>query len=93
MKKRILASFLSLVLVLSLVPASALAAEEPQQDVDSTVVTEAPADPSDTGSTEPSGETPVEPPVEEPTEPEAPVCAQLEGCVDGAHDPECPLYV
>lgn len=93
MKKRILASFLSLVLVLSLVPASALAAEEPQQDVDSTVVTEAPTDPSDTGSTEPSGETPGEPPVEEPTEPEAPVCAQLEGCVDGAHDPECPLYV
>ena len=93
MKKRILASFLSLVLVLSLVPASALAAEEPKQDVDSTVVTEAPTDPSDTGSTEPSGETPVEPPVEEPTEPEAPVCAQLEGCVDGAHDPECPLYV
>ena len=93
MKKRILASFLSLVLVLSLVPASALAAEEPKQDVDSTVVTEAPTDPSDTGSTEPSGETPGEPPVEEPTEPEAPVCAQLEGCVDGAHDPECPLYV
>lgn len=56
MKKRILASFLSLVLVLSLVPVSALAAEEQ-------------------------------------TGPETPVCAELAGCTEDAHDPACPLYV
>ena len=75
MKKRILASFLSLVLVLSLVPASALAVEE-----------------SSEGPAEPTVEEPVEP-SEAPAEPEETVCAELEGCVENAHDPACPLYV
>lgn len=52
MKKRILSSFLSLVLVLSLMPVSALAAEGPQ-NVAPAVVTEEP------------GEVHGEPPVEE----------------------------
>ena len=81
MKKRILASFLSLVLVLSLVPASALAAEEPQQDVDSTVVTEEPS------------EVPTVSPVEGQEKPEVPACAGLEGCEGDTHAEGCPLYV
>ena len=52
MKKRILSSFLSLVLVLSLMPVSALAAEGPQ-NMAPAVVTEEP------------GEVHGEPPVEE----------------------------
>lgn len=54
MKKRILASFLSLVLVLSLVPASALAAEEPSEvSAEPTIVepvepSEVPAEPEET---------------------------------------------
>ncbi len=75
MKKRILASFLSLVLVLSLVPASALAVEGSS---------EVPAEPTVVEPVEPS---------EVPAEPEETVCAELEGCVENAHDPACPLYV
>ena len=61
MEKRILSSFLSLVLVLSLMPVSALAAEGPQ-NVAPAVVTEEP------------GEVHGEPPVEEAAGPEEPAC-------------------
>jgi uncharacterized repeat protein (TIGR02543 family) len=81
MKKRILASLMALCLIAGLLPATALAAEEPQQDVVSTVVTGEPS------------EVPTVPPTEEQEEPEVPVCAGLEGCVNGTHDPQCPLYV
>lgn len=57
MKKRLLASLLSLCMVMTMLPATALAADETMGD---------------------------EPPV---------ICAELEGCVDGAHDADCPLYV
>ena len=57
MKKRLLASLLSLVMVLAMLPTAALATDETTGD---------------------------EPPV---------VCAELEGCMDSAHDADCPLYV
>ena len=81
MKKRILASFLSLVLVVSLVPASALASEG----------LEVPAEPTVVEPVEPS-EVPAVPPVEEQEEPEIPACAGLEGCDGDTHE-GCPLYV
>ena len=65
MKKRILSSFLSLVLVLSLMPVSALAAEGPQ-NVAPAVVTEEP------------GEVHGEPPVEEAAGPEEPACINID---------------
>ena len=83
MKKRILASFLSLVLVLSLVPASALAVEGSS---------EVPAEPTVVEPVEPS-EVPAVPPVEEQEEPEIPACAGLEGCDGDTHAEGCPLYV
>ena len=58
MRKRLLSIFLSLVMIVSLLPVSALATDEGDVDV---------------GAEQ--------------------ICAQLEGCVDGAHAPECPLYV
>lgn len=57
MKKRLLASLLSLVMVLTMLPTAAMATDETTGD---------------------------EPPV---------VCAELEGCMDSAHDADCPLYV
>ena len=57
MKKRLLASLLSLVMVLAMLPTAAMATDETTGD---------------------------EPPV---------VCAELEGCMDSAHDADCPLYV
>ena len=81
MKKRILASFLSLVLVLSLVPASALAVEESS---------EVPAGPTVVEPVEPS-EVPAVPPVEEQEEPEIPACAGLEGCDGDTHAEGVPL--
>ena len=81
MKKRILASLMALCLIAGLLPATALAAEEPQQDVVSTVATEEPS------------EVPTVPPTEEQEEPEVPVCAGLEGCDGDTHAEGCPLYV
>lgn len=60
MKKRLLASLLSLCLLMGLLPTAALAAEDTADDT---------ADEA------------------------AVVCAELEGCIDGAHDEDCPLYV
>lgn len=120
MKKRILASLLSLCLIVGLLPTAVLAADESGTEGESPAVCTctalcaegsvdetcpvcveddtlcaytAPVEPA-----EEPGDEPVEEPVEEPTEgpagePEEPACAELAGCVDDAHDPECPLYV
>ncbi len=55
MKRRLLATFLSLCLLVGLLPTVALAADADEE--------------------------------------QAPVCAQLDGCVDGVHATDCPLYV
>ena len=103
MKKRILAGFLSLALVFSLLPVSVLA-EEPQ-DTESSAVTEVPVAPSEEdpvcaglpgcGGEAHDPECPLymapEGPEEEP-DAENPVCTGLPGCGGGTHDPECPLY-
>lgn len=78
MKKRILSSFLSLVLVLSLMPVSALAAEGPQ-NVAPAVVTEEP------------GEVHGEPPVEEAAGPEEPACICESLCTGETVNTDCPI--
>ena len=78
MKKRILSSFLSLVLVLSLMPVSALAAEGPQ-NVAPAVVTEEP------------GEVHGEPPVEEAAGPEEPACICESLCPGETVNTDCPI--
>ena len=139
MKKRLLASILSLAMVFSLVPVSALAEdEEPGGAVctcealcaEGTVNEDCPVCAknyalceyvvlADEGEPVPctltegctleaghEGECTVLPDKTEPendpdiqigggdvSEPVAPVCMELAGFVDGAHDPECPLYM
>lgn len=78
MKKRILSSFLSLVLVLSLMPVSALAAEGPQ-NMAPAVVTEEP------------GEVHGEPPVEEAAGPEEPACICESLCTGETVNTDCPI--
>ena len=77
MKKRILATFISLALVLSLSPVHVSALEEPKY-VDPSTVTEG------------VQEIPAEHTEELSTEDVA--CAGLSSCREDAHDPECPLY-
>ena len=115
MKKRILASLMSLCLIVGLLPTAAFAAEDPPagQDEQPAVCTcEAPcteeskdetcpvcvkdyalckaqAEPT---TTEPENDPDIQPGGEDVSEPADPACAKLEGCVDGSHDPECPLY-
>lgn len=97
MKKRLLASLLSLAMVLTLLPSAALAVEnepdtgDPPQEcicetlcTEETVNTECPACVEDISAC--TGMAPEEDPAE-------PVCAELLGCVDGVHDAACPLYV
>lgn len=57
MRKRLLSIFLSLVMIVSLLPVSALATDEGSPDSGTDVV-----------------------------------CTELDGCIDGNHAPECPLY-
>ena len=57
MKRRLLATFLSLCLLVGLLPTVALATDEGTVD-----------------------------------EPQAVGCTELSGCIDGIHDPNCPLY-
>lgn len=117
MKKRILASLLSLCLIVGLLPTAVLAADESgtegempavctctalcaEGSVDETcpVCVEddtlcaytAPVEPAEEPGDEPVDEEPTEEPAGEP---EGPACAELAGCADDAHDPECPLYV
>ena len=99
MKKRLLASLLSLAMVLTILPTAALAVGddpdtgEPSEDTLACTCT-APC------TEESTPDCPIcavditackgTASEEEPTEP---ACAKLPGCVDGAHDAECPLYV
>lgn len=99
MKKRLLASLLSLAMVLTILPTAALAVGddpdtgEPSEDTLACTCT-APCTEESTPDcpicavdiTACKGTVSEE----EPTEP---ACAKLPGCVDGAHDAECPLYV
>lgn len=107
MKKRLLASLLSLCLIVGLLPTAVLAAEEETGGVLPPVCTcEAHCAEGAVDETCPvctvdytacTYTAPVEPekePTKEPAEePEVPVCAGLEGCDDDTHAEGCPLYV
>ena len=108
MKKRLLASLMSLCLIVGLLPTAAFAAEPdtiegaPQAGVcevtpgctleagheGDCVVAPAEGDPSET-----ENDPDAQPGGEDVSDPADPACAELAGCVDGSHDPECPLYV
>ena len=117
MKKRILASLMSLCLLVGLLPTAAFAAEgtfpteqaeqlaictcevlctEDGKDETCTVcvkdytLCEAQAEPT---TTEQENGMDTQPGGEDVSDPAGPVCAELAGCVDGSHAPECPLYV
>ena len=97
MKKRLLASLLSLAMVLTLLPTAALAMENepdtgnpPQECICETLCTEEAVNTECPVCAEDISACTGAVPEEEPAEP---ACAKLSGCVDGAHDAECPLYV
>lgn len=116
MKKRILASLMSLCLLVGLLPTVAFAAEDPSAGkdeqpavctceapcteesrdetcpvcVEDYTLCEAQAEPT---TTEPENDPDAQPGGEDVSDPADPACAELAGCVDGSHDPECPLYV
>lgn len=108
MKKRLLASLMSLCLIVGLLPTAAFAAEPdtteaaPQAgvcEVTPGCTLEAGHEgdcvvaPAEGNSSEQENSTDTQPGGEDISDPAAPVCAELAGCVDGSHDPECPLYV
>ena len=98
MKKRILASFVSLCLIVGLLPTAVLAVEEPGNNLPQVCTCEArcTVDTVDencpvcavnyTACTYEAPTEPTEPPAEEK------VCGNFSGCEGEAHDPECPLY-
>ena len=116
MKKRILASLMSLCLLVGLLPTAAFAAEDPSAGkdeqpavctceapcteesrdetcpvcVEGYTLCEAQAEPT---TTEPGNDPDAQHGGEDGSEPAGPICAELAGCVDGSHAPECPLYV
>ena len=99
MKKRILASFVSLCLIVGLLPTAVLAVEEPGNNLPQVCTCEArcTVDTVDencpvcavnyTACTYEAPTEPTEPPAEEK------VCGNFSGCEGEAHDPQCPLYV
>lgn len=108
MKKRLLASLMSLCLIVGLLPTAAFAAEAdtteeaPQAgvcEVTPGCTLEAGHEgdcvvaPAEGNSSEQENSTDTQPGGEDVSDPADPVCAELAGCVDGAHDPECPLYM
>lgn len=108
MKKRLLASLMSLCLIVGLLPTAAFAAEPdtaegaPQAvvcEVTSGCTLEAGHEgdcvvaPAEGDSSEPGNDLDAQPGGEDGSEPANLACAELAGCVDGSHDPECPLYV
>lgn len=108
MKKRLLASLMSLCLIVGLFPTAAFAAEaDTTEEVPQAVVCEVTPGctleaghegdcvvaPAEGNSAELGNDPAAQPGGEDGSEPADPVCAELAGCVDGAHDPECPLYV
>lgn len=100
MKKRLLASLMTICLLVGLLPTAALATEgEPGGEMLCTctaLCTE--EDTNETCEVCAAGYTactytaPVEQ-IEGPTGPEAPACTELTGCTEGSHDAKCPLYV
>lgn len=105
MKKRLLASLMSLCLIVGLLPTAAFAAEaDTTEAAPQAVVCEVTPGctleaghegdcmvaPVEGDSSEPGNDLDAQPGGEDVS---APVCAELAGCVDGSHDPECPLYV
>ena len=98
MKKRILASFMALCLIVGLLPTAVLAVEEPgnappqactckTRCAEDTVDETCPVCAVDyTVCTYEAPTGPEESPAKEK------VCGNFSGCVDGTHDPECPLY-
>lgn len=99
MEKRILASLMTLCLIVGLLPTAVLAVEEPGNAppqactckircAEDTVDETCPVYAAD--YTVCTYEAPTGP--EESTAKEK-VCGNFSGCVDGTHDPECPLYI
>ena len=92
MKRRLLATFLSLCLLVGLLPTVALATDEEPGVEPSTVCT------CEALCTEGAADETCSVCAEDYTlctyvAPDEPVCAQLDGCVNGAHAADCPLYV
>lgn len=92
MKRRLLATFLSLCLLVGLLPTVALAADEETGAELSAVCT------CEALCTEEAVDETCPVCAEDYTlctyaAPDEPVCAQLDGCVNGAHAADCPLYV
>ena len=92
MKRRLLATFLSLCLLVGLLPTVALATDEEPGVEPSPVCT------CEALCTEGAADETCSVCAEDYTlctyvAPDEPVCAQLDGCVNGAHAADCPLYV
>lgn len=92
MKRRLLATFLSLCLLVGLLPTVALAADEEPGAEPAPVCT------CEALCTEGAADETCPVCAEDYTlctyaAPDEPICAQLDGCVDGAHAADCPLYV
>ena len=108
MKKRLLASLMSLCLIVGLLPTAAFAAEaDTTEEAPQAVVCEVTPGctleaghegdcvvaPAEGDSSEPENNADAQPGGEDVSDPADPACTELAGCVDGSHDPECPLYV
>lgn len=104
MKKRLLASLMSMCLIVGLLPTAALAAEsDTTEEVPQAVVCEVTPGctleaghegdcvvaPAEGNSSEQENDPDAQPGDEDGSE----VCGNLEGCDGDTHDPECPLYV
>ena len=92
MKRRLLATFLSLCLLVGLLPTVALATDEEPGAESAPVCT------CEALCTEGAADETCSVCAEDYTlctyvAPDEPVCAQLDGCVNGAHAADCPLYV
>ena len=92
MKRRLLATFLSLCLLVGLLPTVALATDEEPGAEPTPVCT------CESLCTEGAADETCPVCAEDYTlctyaAPDEPICAQLDGCVDGAHAADCPLYV
>ena len=108
MKKRLLASLMSLCLIVGLLPTAAFAAEaDTTEEAPQAVVCEVTPGctleaghegdcvvaPAEGNSSEQENDPDAQPGGENGSEPADPVCGKLAGCVGDIHDPECPLYV
>ena len=108
MKKRLLASLMSLCLIVGLLPTAAFAVEaDTTEEAPQAVVCEVTPGctleaghegdcvvaPAEGNSSEQENDPDAQPGGENGSEPADPVCGKLAGCVGDTHDPECPLYV